>query len=139
MPPPKGPPCVLVVDDDQANLDTFRRVFRKDFTLELADSGRAALEVVKSRDLDVVLTDFAMPEMNGVEFLRQARLLKPDLCRIMVTAHADLSEVVEANAAGLSAAVVMKPWERDDLLRLVTGFHRMAEVKRSLRAFGGRA
>src|SRR4051812_24090955 len=94
-------PAVLVVDDEQANLATFRRVFRQDFDMYLATSAEEALEHMAERAFDVALVDFAMPGMNGVEFFREAATRRPTMDRILVTAHADLPEVRAAKASGL--------------------------------------
>jgi serine/threonine protein kinase len=125
-------PRVLVVDDEPSNLDTMRRSFRKDLVMELASSGREAVQLLKEDPFDVILTDYAMPQMNGVELLREAQALQPRAGRIMITAHAELAEVRAAKSAGLVAVVIMKPWSRDDLLRLVTHVHGVAQMRRTV-------
>ena len=102
---------MLVVDDDELNLTTFRRAFRRDFEITCAGSGVEALGLVAGALFDVALVDFAMPGMNGVEFLRAARALRTDLPAVMVTAHADLAEVQAALSGGWVQAIVMKPFE----------------------------
>ena len=125
-------PFVLVIDDESSNLDTFRRVFRNDFRMMFAQSVKAALALLDGRDFDVALVDYAMPEENGIAFLRRGAQLSPAMSCLMVTAHADLAEVRDAVSAGLAQGVIMKPWDRDTVLRWVQNGKRMAGLRRSV-------
>ncbi len=129
-----APPRVLIVDDDELNLRTFRRAFRGDFEVSCAASGPEALDLLAVSRFDVALVDYAMPGMSGVGFLRAARVLRPDLAAVMVTAHADLPEVRGALAGGAVHAVIMKPFERETILRWVTHCHRLATMRKSVGA-----
>jgi serine/threonine-protein kinase len=130
--PPPALPSVLVVDDDDLNLQTFRRAFRADFEITCTDSGARALEALAGATFDVALVDYKMPGMNGVEFIRAARALRADFAAIMVTAHADLAEVRDALTQGLVHAVIMKPYDREDILRWVTHCRRLASMRKSV-------
>lgn len=123
---------VLIVDDEPANLETMQRRFRKDLTMVMASSGREAIELLRKSSFDVVLTDYAMPLMNGIELLRQACLLQPSAGRIMVTAHGDLDEVRAAKSEGLVAIVLVKPWKPEEVLRWVEQLRGVAQMRRSV-------
>ncbi|HEX4446111.1 MAG TPA: serine/threonine-protein kinase [Polyangiaceae bacterium] len=129
-------PSVLVVDDDDLNLRTFKRAFRGDFEITCADSGAQALELLARVSpfaaFDVALVDYAMPGMNGVEFLRAARIARPDLAAVMVTAHGDLPEVRAALAGGSVHAVIMKPFHREAIVRWVRHCHRLATMRKTV-------
>jgi CheY-like chemotaxis protein len=113
MPPrDDAKPTVLVVDDDRANLQTFRIVFRDAYTITLAASGDEALRAVEAAPFDVALVDFAMPGMNGLEVLCRIRAERPAIRRAVVSGYPDLPEIVAASASGLAEAVLMKPWDR---------------------------
>jgi CheY-like chemotaxis protein len=113
MPPrDDAKPTVLVVDDDRANLQTFRIVFRDAYTITLAASGDEALRAVEAAPFDVALVDFAMPGMNGLEVLCRIQAARPAVRRAVVTGYPDLPEIVAASASGLAEAVLMKPWDR---------------------------
>jgi putative two-component system response regulator len=132
-PHPDPRPRVLVVDDEEANLETFERVFRKDFRVTVARSVDLAVQLAKKQEFDVALVDYAMPNANGVEFLRQAATLQPTMACVMLTAHADLDEVKQAHAVGLAKAIIIKPWDRDVILRWVGNAQRLAALKRSVK------
>lgn len=117
--PLEQPLRVLVVDDESYNLDTFRRVFRRELAMGFATSGEDALALLRDGDFDVLVTDHAMPGITGVELLTRVREAYPCLGRVMVTAHAELQEVRDSTASGVSMAVVMKPWRKEELLHWI--------------------
>ena len=130
-------PRVLVIDDEESNLETFERVFRRDFQMMVARSVEDGALLAQRHAFDVALVDYAMPYANGVEFLRLAPSIQPTMACMMLTAYADLDDVKEAYAAGLARAIIMKPWEKDAILRWVGNAHRMASLKRSVDVMNG--
>lgn len=123
---------VLIVDDEPANLDTMQRSFRKELSMVMASSGREAIEQLRKSTFDVVLTDYAMPLINGIELLRKVSVLQPNAGRIMVTAHGDLDEVRAAKSEGLYAVVLLKPWKREEVLRWIEQLRGVAQMRRSV-------
>jgi two-component system, sensor histidine kinase and response regulator len=109
---------ILVVDDEVQNLDTFRRVWRKQYDIATATSGTAGLDLLASGSFDAVLTDFGMPGMTGAEFVREARLLQP-VAFVMVTGYADTPEVIALETSGEVFAVVGKPWNRQAITDVI--------------------
>ncbi|MEA3204357.1 MAG: hypothetical protein QOI63_2039 [Thermoplasmata archaeon] len=90
--PPQRPWVILVVDDEPDILDSFRILLEEslpDVKVITAPSGRKGIEILESERVDLVMSDFKMPGMDGVEFLVQARRIRPALPRIMFTALAN--------------------------------------------------
>jgi DNA-binding NtrC family response regulator len=110
---------LLLVDDDAALLRAFERTFRKVYEIRTALSALEALRLLGDWMPDVLVTDFSMPGISGVDLLFQVKRLHPSIARIMLTAFADLPEVVALEQAGLASAVLRKPWDRDDLVRAI--------------------
>ena len=106
---------VIVVDDEPDQLQAFRLNFRKDFELHLANSGAEALEVLRGSDAAVLLTDQRMPGMTGVEVLEQAKEIRPDTVRIVVTAFKDAASILDAVNKGDVYRYVVKPWNADEM------------------------
>jgi len=109
-------PSVLFVDDETQILDALRRAFRKaSFTVMVANGGEEALELVASRDFDVIVSDMRMPEMNGAEFLTAAAAFKPTCKRILLTGYSDNDSTVIAINKGRIHAYLEKPIKTDEL------------------------
>ena len=77
---------MLLVDDDRSLLFGLFRVMRRRFDIQFATSGYVALDVLRdSGPFDVIITDWQMPGLDGVEFLQQANMYAPDAIKIMLT------------------------------------------------------
>jgi len=86
-------PRLLFVDDEQRVLNSMRIMFRRQFDLFLASAGAEALDIVRDKDIDVIVADHRMPKMTGVEVLSKVRSLSPRTVRILLTGYADLDAV----------------------------------------------
>jgi len=107
---------VLFVDDEELLLATFARQFRRDFTIFTANNGKDALELLRSHpEIALILTDQRMPGMTGVELLREAMKIVPELVRILITAYTDMDVVIEAINTGHVYRYVNKPYNEDEL------------------------
>ena len=116
-PPKQRHSCVLVVDDDPVVLmSTLRMLEFLGYAAIAALNGRAALSSIASNpQIDLVLTDFAMPGMNGVELARAIRAERPSLPVIFVTGYGDLD--VFRNLA--DARILHKPYAESDLAAII--------------------
>lgn len=109
-------PIVLYVDDDAANLDTFRRAFRFDYEVLTAESAFDGLALVKANpEISLVIADQRMPKMKGTEFLEQVMRINPHAQRMILTAFTDLSALLDAIQKGHVYDYVVKPWEPEEL------------------------
>lgn len=106
---------ILVVDDEQDNLDAFRFNFRKVFDIVSAASGAEALEVLRQRDVAVIITDQRMPKMTGLELLKEAKELRPDAVGIILTAFTDVDVLIEAITLGQVYRYITKPWDAKEV------------------------
>ena len=76
-------PRLLFVDDEQRVLNSMRIMFRRQFELFLASHGAEALDIVRDKDIDVIVADHRMPKMTGVEVLAKVRAMSPRTVRIL--------------------------------------------------------
>ena len=101
---------VLFVDDDLQIIKSFKRLLRKKFHLDTALSATEALKRMDSHGpYAVVITDFRMPETDGVELLRRIKEKHPDTVRIMLTGFADLQTAIKAVNQGSVFRFLTKP------------------------------
>ena len=107
---------ILIVDDEKNYLTILSAVLEDEgFEVLTALSGREALEVHKTSDLDLILTDMKMPEMDGIELLERIKSVDPDLQVIMMTAHGTVDKAVEAMQKG-AYTYVLKPFDNERLI-----------------------
>ncbi|MFZ3287212.1 MAG: ATPase, T2SS/T4P/T4SS family, partial [Telluria sp.] len=122
---------ILLVDDEPNVLAALRRVFRQEkYEVVCSTDPRAAIELIGAEPFDVVISDYMMPGMNGGELLKEARALRPDMIRIMLTGHADVNAVVAAMKTGAVYKFILKPWNDDDLRVTVALALEQHELKR---------
>ena len=132
------PVRILVVDDDTALLRAFDRTFGRRYAVLTADSGEAALLFLRAQPIDVVLVDYSMPGMSGIELVRRIAAEHPGIGRLMLTAYADLPEVLELKAAELVAAILPKPWERGEVEAAIAKAVRLASMRRAVETMKAR-
>ncbi len=112
-------PTVLVVDDEPSNLASIEKIFQRDGMRVLtADGGKAALEVVRTHRVQVVLTDLMMPGVTGLELLRAIKQLSPDTEVVMMTAYGTVETAVQAMREG-AYDFVEKPLKRLTIIKSV--------------------
>jgi response regulator RpfG family c-di-GMP phosphodiesterase len=107
---------ILLVDDEVAILDGLRRQLRKRFTVHTANSGADALELLKSEQVAVVVSDMRMPQMDGAAFLSRVRSLYPNVVRILLTGQADTQAAITAVNEGQIYRFLTKPCPPEVLL-----------------------
>ena len=107
---------ILIVDDDLKMLDAYRRHLKKSFDVDAAKDGEHAMTMIGLREpYAVIISDFRMPGMDGIEFLSRVREAAPDSVRMMLTGYADLEIVMEAVNEGYIFRFLTKPCKPEAL------------------------
>ena len=115
---PVTKPTVLLVDDEEPILNSLRRLLRSQpYEILVADSGAKALEILKERPVDLVMTDARMPNMDGATLLAQIRKLYPSTLRILLTGYADVDMMTKAINEGQLYRYLSKPWNDEELVQ----------------------
>jgi len=113
------PATLLVADDDPAVRESLERTLtREGYRVTLAADGQAALERLQNGGVDLVLADLKMPGLSGLELLRAAKEVAPDVDVIMLTAFGTVEQAVKAMKDG-AYDFLTKPFQRAQLLRLI--------------------
>ncbi len=110
---------ILVVDDELIVRDSMKEWFEfEGYTVDMADSGAAALKMVDQNRYDLMFLDIKMGQMDGTEVLKQVKAAHPDLNVIMMTAYATVETAVETLTRG-ALEYIVKPFEPDTVVAVV--------------------
>lgn len=121
MNPASPHPAILVVDDETMVLVTLRAILeREGYRVATSGSAADALQLMRREEFGVVISDHRMPNMMGLDFLKECRRLRPECSRVLLTAVLHLKEVMDAISSGEICRFVSKPWLREELLAAVT-------------------
>ncbi len=107
--------CLLIVDDESIILDILQEhLGTKGYDCVVANTPRTALELLRTREACLLLTDIMMPEMGGIELARAARIICPDLSVIVMTGKSDATSAIAALRAGADD-YVLKPFDFEEM------------------------
>lgn len=110
---------ILIVDDEQSYRQLLSLVFEGNgHTIRTAENGKAALELLRAEPADVIISDVRMPDMDGIEMLREVRQTMPDVGVIFMTAFASVESAREAFKLGADDFVT-KPFDVEELKLIV--------------------
>lgn len=108
---------IVLVDDEEMVLTSISAFIQleTDYDIATFTSAQKALEHIERREVDLVISDYLMPEMDGITFLGKVRQLRPEAPRIILTGYADKENAIKAiNEVGLYQ-YIEKPWDNEDL------------------------
>ncbi len=109
---------IVVVDDEKMVTSAFKTLLKVEGLSDAVffNNPEEAVEYLKTETPDIIISDFIMPEMNGLEFLTQAKKMYPEVSMILLTGYADKENAIKAiNEIGLYK-YIEKPWDNDDLI-----------------------
>ena len=108
---------VLFVDDEPSILSALKRLFfRSEITIYLAQNAKDGLEILEKKDIDVVVSDYKMDEMNGIEFLKIVREKYPAIYRAILSGYVEEITAINAIINGIANSYITKPWN-DEFLK----------------------
>ena len=124
---------VILVDDEEMVLTSLSSflTLETEYDVHTFTSAKAAIDFIKGNEVDIVISDYLMPEMDGITFLGHVRDIKPEIPRIILTGYADKENAIKAiNEVGLYQ-YIEKPWDNDDLLIILrNGLEKQMLMKR---------
>ena len=125
---------ILILDDDNLVTSSLKSLLMLEgFTdVALFNNPNEAVQYLKNNTRDVIISDFKMPEMNGLEFLSEARKLYPNASLILLTGYADKENAIRAiNEVGLYK-YIEKPWDNDELIINIKNAYERAHLVEEL-------
>jgi DNA-binding NtrC family response regulator len=124
---------IMIVDDEEYIRASLTRVMKAEgFKVQVAHNGATALKMIQEELPEVLLVDFKMPGMDGMEVLRRAKELYPDLPVILITAYAEVQGAVDAMRAG-AHDYLSKPFDHHEVIRVVHRALAERELKQKLK------
>ena len=126
-------PVVVLVDDEDMVVTSIKSflTLETDYEVMGFTTPEAALQYIEENKIDIVVSDYLMPKMDGISFLAKVREIQPEATRILLTGYADKENAIKAiNDVGLYQ-YIEKPWENDDLkIVLRNGLEKRLLMKR---------
>ncbi len=112
---------VMIVDDEEMILTSLRSLLEldTDYDVTTFTAAKEALESLSSNHVDLVISDHAMPDMTGIDFLGKVKEIDPNITRIILTGYADKESAIRAiNEVGLFQ-YIEKPWDNENLKLII--------------------
>ncbi len=128
-------PSVLIVDDEEMVITSLRAYLNleTDYHVQGRTDPEEAVAYLQKIPVDVVVADYLMPKMNGIQLLGQAKRAQPEATRVLLTGHADKQSAIQAiNEVGLYQ-YVEKPWDNAQLLLVIQSGIERTQLLRRLR------
>ena len=138
--PPRVPlgssaPLLFAVDDEPFNLELIKRALRGAYRIRTFDNPLQAVAAAREEAPQVVLTDYRMPHMNGLNLVRSLKQAGINVVSLLVTAYVDTEEVVKAQQAeSLFVRIIPKPWKAMELraqVDLAVGLYNLHVAKKT--------
>jgi len=120
---------ILVVDDEESALTALERALRREYNVFSATNGEDALAIMEQNDIHLVIADYRMPGMTGVEFLEKTLQDHPRTIRVILTAYTNEQLLTDAINIVNAHGFLTKPWDTDEVKSLVKKWEK-AETKR---------
>jgi hypothetical protein len=111
----------MLLDDEENILKSLNRTLRRfeSWDVEAYTLPEDAFKRAQSCIFDVIISDYHMPNMNGVEFLSEIKKLQPDAMRILLTGHVDINVLLDALNTANAFRFIPKPWNDDALITII--------------------
>lgn len=115
----KQKPKVLYIDDEEPNLLAFEMLYQMYYKIYTATSAEKALEIIKSKELQVIIADQRMQGMTGVELFNTISETNPETIRILLTAYMDVQAIIDAINIGNTFHYMNKPYDHNHLKNII--------------------
>jgi response regulator RpfG family c-di-GMP phosphodiesterase len=121
---------VLVIDDEERSLESFRSLLRRHFDIYTANSAEKGKKILKNTNIHVIISDQKMPEMTGIAFFQSIIKSHPDPIRILYTGYSDISTVIDAINKGDVYRYITKPFVKSEMKHLIENAYEMYYLRK---------
>jgi response regulator RpfG family c-di-GMP phosphodiesterase len=126
---------ILFIDDESPILSALKRLFhgKPNMVCHFANSPMEAMEILSQHQINVIVSDYRMPQMSGTDLLAKMKEKRPKAVRMMITGNADLTAVQKAINEGEIFRFILKPWDDEELVQAVSQaveyYHRKSDAE----------
>src|SRR5512143_1465619 len=111
-------PNILIVDDEIGPRESLRMILKPNYNVYTVENGYAAIQMIQQVEMDVLTLDLKMPGMNGIETLKEIRMISPDVMVIIITGYGTLKTAIEAIRYGVFD-YIPKPFNVPEILSII--------------------
>jgi PAS domain S-box-containing protein len=114
-----SPAKILYIDDESPSLFNFEQLFQDDFDVYTANSAIQGMEILEKNDIQIIISDQRMPDKTGIEFFAEVAQLYPYTIRILLTAYAEVPDVIDAINVGQVYQYITKPFDTKNVKNIL--------------------
>jgi DNA-binding NtrC family response regulator len=131
---PNGKPSIMIVDDEEMVITSLRAFLQleTDYAVHGFTDPEEAASFAAGNPIDVVVSDYLMPKLNGIQLLAKVKEAQPEASRVLLTGHADKQSAVQAINQVALFQYLEKPWDNAQLLLVVQSAVERAQLYRTL-------
>ncbi len=107
---------ILLVDDEEANLRSISRLLGNYCNVIVAKDGIEGLDIIKTQNVHLIISDQKMPKLTGIDFLKQSVAINPNIIRIILTGYTDIDSIINSINEARIYKFIVKPIEPEDFL-----------------------
>lgn len=128
-------PAVLIVDDEEMVITSIKAFLQleTDFDVRGFTDPEEAAAHIAANEVDVVVSDYLMPKLNGIQLLAKAKQSQPEASRVLLTGHADKQSAIQAINEVALFQYLEKPWDNAQLLLVIRSGAERSQLYRDLR------
>ena len=128
-------PSIMIVDDEEMVITSIKAFLQleTDYDIQGFTDPEQAAEFVAKNRVDVAVSDYLMPKMNGIQLLGKVKETQPEASRVLLTGHADKQSAIQAINQVSLFQYLEKPWDNSQLLLVIQSGAERARLLRDLR------
>lgn len=111
---------ILIVDDEIKVINALKRLLsKKQYEVISQTNPKVALDMLENEKIDIIICDYKMPQMSGVDLLKYSKKVTPSTVRILITGHVDLDVAINAINKGNIYYYIEKPWKNEEIIKVI--------------------
>lgn len=123
-------PSIFYLDDEVVLLEIFKEMFSDEYEVHTASTVSEARRMIAKCAPDIIISDWSMPDISGIEFLRETAETYPDSFRIMLTGFAQVGDMIKEISSGVVQTFIPKPWSEDQMRAVLERAYRSIAAKK---------